>query len=222
MSETLNPEAPAEVAPEQSLLQRWRARIEYQGASLATICALVAVLLLTGNLLTHDAIAAAKKAEQQAMLAQVLPPALFDNQPLEEAFEVEDSELGRVQVYPAKKEGRLTAIAFQVSNIGYGGPILHLIAVDAGGSLLGVRVLSHKETPGLADKIEAQRSDWIKVFDGLSLANLPLEQWKVKKDGGQFDQFAGATITPRAVVKSALQALQFHARHIAALSEVKP
>ncbi|MFD1692365.1 FMN-binding protein [Azotobacter chroococcum] len=67
--------------------------------------------------------------------------------------------------------------------------------------------------PGLADKIEASRSDWIKVFDGLSLDNTALDKWKVKKDGGQFDQFAGATITPRAVVKTVLQGLQFQTRH---------
>jgi electron transport complex protein RnfG len=83
-------------------------------------------------------------------------------------------------------------------------------------------VLSHKETPGLGDKIEAAKADWITKFTGLSLGNPPAEQWKVKKDGGQFDQFSGATITPRAVVKSLHEALQFFAAHKTEMLEVKP
>ena len=220
MSETLTPEA----AAQPSLLERWRPQIGYQGISLAIICALMTLMMLVGDQMTSASIEVARKEEQLATLRQVIPADLFDNQPLDDAFTVEDEVLGKVQVLPAKKNGQLTALAFQVSNIGYGGPINHLIALNTEGVILGVRVLTHKETPGLADKIEVSRSNWIKSFDGLSLANTPLEKWKVKKDGGMFDQFAGATITPRAVVKSVLQALQFHTRHIAAISrqEVKP
>lgn len=217
MSETIPiPAEPAATPP--SLLARWRGRIEYQGLSLAAVCALVAVLLLVGDRLTHGQIAAQQLEDRLAVLRQVLPAALYDNNPLQDAFTVQDAELGAVEVYPARQDGRLTAVAFQVSNIGYGGPILQLIALDAEGRILGVRVLSHKETPGLADRIEASRSDWIRAFDGLSLASTPLEQWKVKKDGGRFDQFAGATITPRAVVRSVLQALQFQVRQAERLS----
>ena len=217
MSETIPiPAEPAATPP--SLLARWRGRIEYQGLSLAAVCALVAVLLLVGDRLTHGQIAAQQLEDRLAVLRQVLPAALYDNNPLQDAFTVQDGELGAVEVYPARKDGRLTAVAFQVSNIGYGGPILQLVALSSEGSILGVRVLSHKETPGLADKIEASRSDWIKAFDGLSLASTPLAQWKVKKDGGQFDQFAGATITPRTVVRSVLQALQFQVRQAERLS----
>ncbi|MCM2330193.1 MAG: electron transport complex subunit RsxG [Pseudomonas sagittaria] len=226
MSETTQPSTNDVVAPSPSLLERWRVRVEYQGLSLALICALVALLLLLGNQLTHGQIVAQQEADRLAVLRQVMPPRLYDNNPLSDAFTVEDAELGAVEVFPARKDGRLVAVAFQVSNIGYGGPILHLIALSREGQILGVRVLNHKETPGLADKIEVSRSDWIKAFDGLSLANTPLERWKVKKDGGQFDQFAGATITPRAVVKSVLQALQFQVRQIDRLEqtsqEVKP
>ena len=218
MSETTQPSTDDVVAPSPSLLQRWRVRVEYQGLSLALICALVALLLLLGNQLTHGQIAAQQEADRLAVLRQVMPPRLYDNNPLSDAFTVQDAELGSVEVFPARKGDHLVAVAFQVSNIGYGGPILHLIALSREGQILGVRVLNHKETPGLADKIEVSRSDWIKAFDGLSLANTPLERWKVKKDGGQFDQFAGATITPRAVVKSVLQALQFQVRQAARLS----
>lgn len=215
---------PNEAAPDEAgaaapgLLERWRSQIAYQGLSLGAVCALVALILLVGDQLTKGQIEAQQLEDRLAVLRQVLPAALYDNNPLQDAFKVQDSELGEVEVYPARKDGRLTAVAFQVSNIGYGGPILHLIALDAEGRILGVRVLGHKETPGLADKIEVSRSDWIKAFDGLSLANTPLPKWKVKKDGGQFDQFAGATITPRAVVKSVLQALQFQVRQAERLS----
>lgn len=211
-------------APQARLLERWRARVEYQGLSLAAICALVALLLLVGNRLTREPIDAALLEDRLAVLRQVLPAQLYDNNPLIDAFTLEDAELGPVEIYPARKNGRLVAVAFQVSNIGYGGPILQLIALSSEGRILGVRVLSHKETPGLADKIEVSRSDWIRSFDGLSLASTPLAQWKVRKDGGQFDQFAGATITPRAVVRSVLQALQLQERHRAklVLEEVQP
>ena len=211
-----NPESAALAQP--ALLERWRGRVEYQGLSLAAMCALVALLLLVGNRLTQPRIDAALLEDRLAVLGQVMPAHLYDNNPLADAFTVQDGELGAVEVYPARKDGRLVAVAFQVSNIGYGGPILQLVALSSEGRILGVRVLSHKETPGLADKIEVSRSDWIRSFDGLSLASTPLEQWKVKKDGGRFDQFAGATITPRAVVRSVLQALQFQVRQAEHLS----
>ncbi|WP_349617105.1 electron transport complex subunit RsxG [Azotobacter salinestris] len=194
-------------------LEKWRPMVAYQGLSLGLICALVAFLLLVANALTQGTIAEQQMADRLAVLRQVLPEALYDNNPLADGFKVQDAELGEVEVFPARLQGKLTAVVFQGSNIGYGGPISQMMAVDAQGKILGVRVLAHKETPGLADKIEASRSDWIKVFDGLSLDNTALDRWKVKKDGGQFDQFAGATITPRAVVKTVLQGLQFQARH---------
>jgi electron transport complex protein RnfG len=117
-------------------------------------------------------------------------------------------------VYVAKKDGKVSAVAFMVtSNQGYSGAIKSLIGIDKQGQLLGVRVLSHAETPGLGDKIEHAKSDWILSFNGHSLTDLTAAQWKVKKDGGVFDQFSGATITPRAVVGSVYQGLQFFAQH---------
>ncbi len=190
----------------------WRERVPYQALSLGLVCALVALALLLGDQATRQRIVEARIQDRLAVLRQVLPSSLYDNNPLADAFEVEDAELGTLELYPARRGGRLTATAFQVSTVGYGGPIVQLIAIDTEGRILGVRVLDHKETPGLADRIEVTRSDWIKGFDGLSLANTPLERWAVKKDGGQFDQFAGATITPRAIVRGVLQALEFQAR----------
>lgn len=198
---------------EGSVLDRWRTQISYQGVSLGVICALVALALLIGHRTTLVDITRQQEADEIATLGQVLPKALYDNNPLKDKFVEHDDTLGDVEVMPALRKGELTAIAFKVANVGYAGPVVQLIAIDSDGKILGTRVVQHKETPGLADKIEVKRSDWITRFDGLSLRNTPLPAWHVKKDGGRFDQFAGATITPRAVVKSVLQALQFQQRH---------
>jgi len=96
-----------------------------------------------------------------------------------------------------------------------------MMAVDAAGRILGVRVLAHKETPGLGDKIEVKKGDWILRFSGLSLGQPPEARWKVKKDGGEFDQFAGATITPRGVVAAVRRGLEFFRANQAQLTEVK-
>ncbi len=207
--------------PVRDFFDRWRPKVAYQSLSLGLICGLVALLLLVGNAVTKSTIDAQLVEDQLAVLRQVLPAALYDNNPLLDKVTLQDAELGPIEVYPARKDGVLTGMALSISNIGYGGPIQQMVGLDSDGRILGVRVLSHKETPGLADKIEVAKSDWITRFDGLSLENTALGQWKVKKDGGQFDQFAGATITPRAVVKSILQALQFQQRHQAGLATTK-
>ena len=96
-----------------------------------------------------------------------------------------------------------------VSREGYSGPINLLVAVNVDGTLSGVRVVSHKETPGLGDKIETNKDDWILGFVGKSLSNPSEALWKVRKDGGEFDQFTGATITPRAVVNAVREVLKY-------------
>jgi len=93
---------------------------------------------------------------------------------------------------------------------GYSGTIRLLVGINIDGSLGGVRVVAHRETPGLGDAIEEERSDWILGFTGKSLQDPPLQKWAVKKDGGAFDQLTGATITPRAVVKAVRQALLYY------------
>jgi electron transport complex protein RnfG len=100
---------------------------------------------------------------------------------------------------------------------GYSGNIELLIGVNADSSLAGVRVLSHKETPGLGDKIELAKSDWILAFEGAHMAVNRDESWAVKKDGGRFDQFTGATITPRAIVNATARSIEFFRAHRAQL-----
>ena len=117
--------------------------------------------------------------------------------------------------YRALKDGKPSAVVLEaIAPDGYAGKIKLLIAIRANGEISGVRVVSHKETPGLGDYIEIAKSKWIKGFDGTSLEKYPSKDWKVKKDGGQFDSVAGATITPRAVVKAVHKALgYFSANH---------
>jgi electron transport complex protein RnfG len=111
-------------------------------------------------------------------------------------------------LYRALKGEEVTGVAYPMTTQGYGGPIELILGLSANGEILGVRALAHTETPGLGDRIDVHRDEWIRGFDGLSLGKPPAERWAVKKDGGDFDQFSGATITPRAVVGAIKQGLE--------------
>ncbi|NOY62927.1 MAG: electron transport complex subunit RsxG [Gammaproteobacteria bacterium] len=151
-------------------------------------------------------------------LHQLVPPALHDNDMYIDAIQIVLPERfgakAPLTVYRARKDGEpVAAIMTTVAPDGYSGNIKLLVAVYFDGTLAGVRVVNHRETPGLGDAIEVERSDWIRGFDGRSLGNPGISGWRVKKDGGEFDQFTGATITPRAVVKSVYQSLQYFNTH---------
>lgn len=155
--------------------------------------------------------------ERQSLLDnlhQVLPSELHDNDLYNDSIEVIDPLLGSskpVAVYRARKQGKpIAAIIASIGPTGYAGPIKLLVGIHYDGTVSGVRVLYHKETPGLGDAIEVEKSDWILGFTGLSLINPKESQWKVKKDGGVFDQFTGATITPRLVVNTVLNTLRYY------------
>ncbi len=159
--------------------------------------------------------------ERQAMLRnlnQILPASRYDNDLIEDTLQLPaDETLGREDAslaYVAKMKGEVRAIIFNpIAPDGYSGAIKLLVGVNVNGTLAGVRVVSHKETPGLGDAIETQRSDWVLRFEGLSLTNPNPRGWAVKRDGGVFDQFTGATITPRAVVKAVHRTLIYFDRH---------
>ena len=161
---------------------------------------------------TGEAIAAAEAKDLRDSLAEVLPQGMADNDFLKDTVDLE-KEGKTVTIYRARKEGVVKAALFKVAQRGYAGDIQVLMAVDSEGRTLGVRVLKHTETPGLGDKIEIKKDPWIKSFDGKSLGDPTPEKWAVKKDGGIFDQFAGATITPRAVVKAVKGGMDFYAAH---------
>lgn len=198
-------------------LDSLRQRLDYQTYLLAAAGLVASVLLGFGDLVTSGPIESRQAEDMLATLEQVLPPELHDNDLLQDVRGVSDtgeSGLGEVPVYLARKGGEVTAVAFKLSATGgYSGPIALVMGLRADGTVLGVRVVAHAETPGLGDKIETAKSDWILAFTGRSLDNTAPERWKVKKDGGDFDQFAGATITPRAVVRGVQKGLQFFQRH---------
>lgn len=162
---------------------------------------------------THDRIL---ENERQALLRQlyeIVPQEKVDNDLLAYPVTVNaKEELGQESslVYVGEKANRLSAVVFEATvPDGYSGPIRILVGIDGNGVLLGTRVIAHKETPGLGDKIEKEKSDWILGFTGKSLTDPRLDRWKVKKDGGDFDQFTGATVTPRAVVNGVRRALLY-------------
>jgi electron transport complex protein RnfG len=197
-------------------------RVPYQAILLGGFAALAAALLLGVDNATRDPIAQRKMEDLQLSLAQVVPESLHDNNMVAKPLLLTGADGKELKVYQGTKAGKVTALVWEAVGFGYAGEIRTIIALDPDGKILGTRVLSHKETPGLGDKIEAAKTDWILKFTGLSLGNPPEDQWKVKKDGGQFDQFSGATITPRGVVKSLHEALQFFQAHKAEMLEVKP
>ncbi|WP_316859741.1 RnfABCDGE type electron transport complex subunit G [uncultured Cohaesibacter sp.] len=192
---------------------RFHANPLYLAILLGGFSLICALLLSSSHLATLDPIAQRQKEDLQNSLALVIPAALHDNDLIKDSFLLKDKDGAEKRVYAAYKDGRFEAVAYQVQGIGYGGPILALLGVDRSGKILGVQVLQHSETPGLGDRIEANRSDWLSQFTGLSLITPGRAQWKVKKDGGRFDQLSGATITPRTVVQSILGGLDFFEAH---------
>ncbi|WP_290630485.1 electron transport complex subunit RsxG [Aquisalimonas sp.] len=167
--------------------------------------------------LTTDRIEARQAEQTLQQLEAVLPAGHYTNNPAEDVRRVRDTRLGTEQplpVYRARRNGEPAALVLTViAPDGYSGPIELLVAVDTAGEVLGVRVVDHAETPGLGDAIEARRSDWIDGFRGRSLGDPPRDQWTVRRDGGAFDQFTGATITPRAVTRAVARALDYHREH---------
>jgi len=184
---------------------------------LGAFCLGFGIVLALTQMITYDGIKQRALEDTQTSLKQVIPPEIHDNNPVADAIQVKDDEGHEVKVFRATQGGKVTGVAYEIHGSGYAGDIKLILGVDAEGRVLGVRALAHKETPGLGDKIEPAKTDWILRFNGLSLGNPPVEKWKVKKDGGQFDQFSGATITPRGVVGAIRRGLEFFAAHKAEL-----
>ncbi|SJL82745.1 electron transport complex subunit RsxG [Vibrio palustris] len=168
-------------------------------------CASTGVVALT-NYLTQDKIQEQEQAQLLSILNQVVPKALHDNVLSNTCAMIRDPQLGTNQAMPAyfgTKNGDYSAIAIEaIAPDGYNGAIKIIVGINKQGVITGTRVLSQNETPGLGDKIDIRVSDWILGFTGKTVTKKNYDTWKVRKDGGQFDQFTGATITPRAVVKA--------------------
>lgn len=177
------------------------------------IILLVFVTLFTGllsgaYLWTRPALAAAAKEEQMRLIDEVLPRSRYNNALLEDSIALDDG----LTAYRARQDGKAVALVLEaVAPDGYAGKIRLLLAVAPDGTLFGVRVTQHKETPGLGDYIEPKKDKnkahpWITQFDGTNPATTDAQEWRVKKDGGRFDAMAGATVTPRAVIKAVRKA----------------
>ncbi len=168
---------------------------------------------------TSDRIAAAQRAAEEKALFEIVPPSRHDNVLLEDTVPVgPGDDLLRLKrdkkVFIARQAGEAVAVIIPVNAPdGYSGNIELIVGVNRDGSIAGVRALQHRETPGLGDKVDIKKSDWVLDFEGHGLGTPPPEQWTVKKDGGVFDQFTGATITPRAVTFAVKRGLEYFAAH---------
>lgn len=175
--------------------------------------------------MTADQIKTNEKLALQFSLSTILPVEHYDNDlttavislPANDLLGTKNSSLA----YVARKQNKTSAFIFNaIATDGYNGKIHLLIGIYTNGEIAGVRVVKHKETPGLGDGIEENRSDWILGFNQHSLNSLTKKQWKVKRDGGQFDQFTGATITPRAIVKAVHHCLLYFKQHQDSLNKI--
>ena len=183
---------------------------------LLALFAVVTTLLISGTFLqTRDRIALEQRKAEEKALLQIVPREQHDNSMLDDTIAVGSEAPGLgleadKQVYIARQGADAVAVIIPVTAPdGYSGAIDMIVGVNADGTIAGVRALRHKETPGLGDKVDLNKADWILGFNGRSLNNPALAGWAVKKDKGEFDQFTGATITPRAVVAATLRALQY-------------
>jgi electron transport complex protein RnfG len=182
---------------------------------LTLAAALAGALISTSYEISRDRIAANQRDRALTSLRAVLGATRFDNG-ADVSIDMVDAIAGRkggepTAVFRAIRDGMPVATVFAVTAPnGYNGPIDLLVGIASDGTVTGVRVLAHRETPGLGDPIERSKSDWIEAFAGTRLGDPPLDAWKVSKDGGAFDALTGATVTPRAVVEAVRATLLFH------------
>lgn len=191
-----------------------------KGRELALLAALVVLglaVLIAASRLLDGRIETERQAADERALLDLLPPGSYDNHPLTQPIALPASELlgdpAPTQAWLATHEGVPVAVLLPATAKGYEGPIHLLLAIRPDGRLLATKVLGHRETAGIGDRIEPARSAWLKIFTDASLASHPEAEWRVKADKGEFDQIAGATITSRAVVSATQHALQYFDGH---------
>jgi electron transport complex protein RnfG len=193
-------------------------------ATILFVFVIIFTSLLAGAYLwTKPALEASAAEEKMRLIDDVLPRTAYDNELLKDTIEAPASALlgtdEPTTIYRARKGGQPVALVLEaIAPDGYAGKIRLVMAINADGTLAGVRVTQHKETPGLGDYIEPKKDKnkqhpWITQFNGLSYAGATDKEWKVKKDGGRFDSVAGATVTPRAVIKAVRKATRFVAEN---------
>ena len=184
------------------------------GVTLGIAACLAIAVIYTVYKFTENKIVETSQVTLQEQIQQLLKPGSYDNDPSQNRVYVNDAALGTAEskaIYRATLTGKPSGSVIEaVAPDGYSGDIHLLVGVTYHGDVVGVRVTHHRETPGLGDDIEQRRSDWIMSFDNLKQGEMAANDWQVKKDGGQFDQFTGATITPRAVVSAVYRVVNWH------------
>jgi electron transport complex protein RnfG len=186
--------------------------------TLAIIAAVLTAVLALVASFTRDRIASNEQAWIRQRLDALLPPSTHDNDLLADSIAVTAPDLlgsaQPVKIYRARRAGApVAAVLRPIAPDGYRGPIELLVAIGQDGRLIGVQVIRHEETPGLGDAFESRDVHWLDRFRGRSLTEPPIQRWTVRRDGGDFDAFTGATITPRAIVKAVRNALEYYQRN---------
>jgi electron transport complex protein RnfG len=183
---------------------------------LALFALITALILASTDRLTVDRIAESERLAAQKALFEIIPlerhnnDLLLDVQPIPKQYWKTLGLESGGDIHIARLNGQpVAAIIPSITPEGYSGDIAMIVGVNFDGSVAGVRVVEHKETPGLGDKVDLRKSDWILSFNGKSLTNPQAKAWDVKKEKGAFDQFTGATITPRAVIHQIARTLEY-------------
>ncbi|MBR0565000.1 electron transport complex subunit RsxG [Azoarcus sp. L1K30] len=209
------------------------ARTSLRTAAIMTVftLAFTAIMAYTHDV-TRPAIDASVQEEQMRLINEVLPPASYDNDLLADMISIHGEAAlgpdGSVRVWRARKEGMPAALVIEAAaGDGYAGRIGFVLALRADGTVIGVRVTNHKETPGLGDYIDPKKDrnkkhPWISQFEGVTWSTLEQEKWAVRKDGGAFDYRTGATVSPRALVRAVGRAAAFGVAHADALFVAAP
>lgn len=194
------------------------ASLQRNGLRLALFAIVCTALIVLTDFYTRDEIVRQNEHQLQLMLGEMLPAGSYDNNLAESCVQLVNKDyLGDNKphpVYVARKDHQIAGYVIDsVAPAGYAGAIRLLTAVDREGKVARVQVLEHHETPGLGDKIERSKSSWIDGFNGHSIQDRQDKRWAVRKDGGEYDSFTGATITPRAVVKGVRDVLLLLKEH---------
>lgn len=196
--------------------------ISKNGLILAAFAIVCVGLITAVFFITEETIEAGKQRALNKTFNTLVNPKTYNNNIGQDCIILEKKSSQQMKqplrAYRARYDGKPVAVIMQaIAPNGYSGKIALVVAIHANGQIAGVRVTEHSETPGLGDKIDISKSDWIKSFDQKSLHNTEPKDWNVKKDGGQFDAFTGATITPRAVIHEVKNTLTYFDKNKSAI-----
>ena len=206
---------------------KWLASIGLSGTVLALFAAVTSIAIGWTYLSTKSQIDFEVRRAEARQLLEIFPADTHDNELVDDTFTI-DAETPLLgirearQGYRVRLNGNVIGVILPTTaRDGYSGDIRALVGIRRDGTVAGIRVVAHRETPGLGDKVDIRKSDWVTDFNHRSLADPALPGWNVKKDGGVFDQFTGATVTPRAVILATRRALEYANLHTATLFETE-